>query len=236
MVRKKQYNLCTEGKSEKAQNNEGFSALDSLAEVCLIYKSKKDVSTLDDDRSEAEHILSERIPRAKINNSWSNSRDTQEPASSKNVDDCYGGNNADVKAGGTPSLCLSIRTEIKKGKNVNMDYMRSDRLWTLCLRLDGAQCLKRLGFGDFKAQGEKNGLGGVNVFPFSRKNIRTCTRPTSHFFSFIFIFLFLLSFFSLLSYHFLFHYFFLCVLLFSVCFPLPFFSAFLLHSFRYAIS
>ena len=154
MVRKKQYNLSDDEKIDKAQNDEGFSALDCLAEVCLVYKPKNDGSDPDDDRSEAGHIFSQRIPREKINKIWSNSRGTQEPASSTIINDCYDKTNADVRASVTPSLFLSVRTEIKKGNNVNMDYMRSDRLWTLCLRLDGAQYLERLGFRELKAQGE----------------------------------------------------------------------------------
>ena len=154
MVRKKQYNLSADKSTGKSGKNEKFSRLDSLAEVCLIYKSTKDTSVQTDDRSKAGHLFSERIPREKINNSWRNSIGAQEPNSSTFVGNGYGENNADAKANGPPSLFLSVRTEIKKGKNVNMDYMRSDRLWTICLRLDGAQSLKQLGFEELRAQGK----------------------------------------------------------------------------------
>lgn len=154
MVRKTQHNVSIDKGTGKSGKNENFSRLDSLAEVCLIYKSTQDGSVPDDDRSKAGQIFSERIPREKINNSWRNSFGAKEPNSFTFTSNHYGKNNTDAKASGTPSLFLSVRTEIKKGKNVNMNYMRSDRLWTICLRLDGAQYLKQLGFDEFRAQGK----------------------------------------------------------------------------------
>ena len=170
MVRKNQCNSSDDEKSDKSQTDEEFSALDCLAEVCLIYKPKKNLSDADDDRSKAAHTFPQQI-KCEKKKTWSNFRGTcnrtQEPAPSMFIDNCIGKNNPDVNSTVTPSLFLSVRTEIKKGKNVNMDYMRSDRLWTICLRLDGAQYLKRLGFSELKAQGKKFCLIFSFIFYFT---------------------------------------------------------------------
>ena len=154
MVTRNQCSSSDDEKSDKSQTDEEFSALDCLAEVCLIYKPKNDGSDADDDQAKAENTFSKKIKCEKKEKLWSNFRGTQEPIPSMFISDCYDKNNTDSNSSVTPSLFLSVRTEIKKGKNVNMDYMRSDRLWTICLRLDGAQYLKRLGFSELKAQGE----------------------------------------------------------------------------------
>ena len=157
MVRRKE-NVSTDKKSKELQSDDKTSALDCLAEVCLIYRSKKGEKT----HSEACPAFTGENAPLKNQLVWSNSR-TQERASSTILKNPFEKILTKENPSIAPSLFLSVHTEIKKGKNVNMNYMRSDRLWTLCLRLEGAQHLKRLGFRELKVQGD---------FFYLTKNIR----------------------------------------------------------------
>ena len=157
MVRRKQFDFSDDKTPENKNPDDVFSALDCLAEVCSISRSTKKAKTVPNGvRPQPCLKISHQIPRQKNQLLWGNSRHTQEPQSSAIIKSHFGKKITNTKQNPkiTPSLFLSVRTEIKKGKNVNMNYMRSDRLWTLCLRLDGAQHLKRLGFRELKAQGK----------------------------------------------------------------------------------